>query len=110
MLTCNCNFGKSQMMFFKPNEIFNAECYRKLITESTSDSRINLAQIKRSARNRIDKDEGNILKIPITNIDNDEFTAGSAYPPVEVDPICTNKITINLKVSKATDDNNKDAV
>lgn len=84
-------------MHFLPNEIFNEQRYRQLISDSTSDDRCNLAQIKSSARRNIRNDE---LWLYDSNNDIDR-----TFPPFGVEPICVENIKINFKVSKANDKN-----
>lgn len=104
MLRCDCvfwnekNAGRSQEMYFRSNEIFNEEHYRKLITVPTSNDRICLAQIKRNARRNIAKEIELIYRL------DDGIDSNSKYPPFEVERVCVDKITINVKVSKANND------
>ena len=105
-------------MFFRSNEIFNEARYRQLITDSTSDGRVNLEQIKSSAKKNIpayvDSIARNTNEQKESIYKSDESSSGSntdsQFPPVGVEPICVDKITINFKVSKVNDANNENAV
>lgn len=110
MRRCNCNWWnvrQPKKMYFLPGQTFDEERYRQLITDSTSEDRISLAHIKRSARRRISSDEVNsIYQMDESN----DINTYSQYPPVDVEPICVDKITINFIVSKLTDANKENTV
>lgn len=98
-------------IYFKPNEIFSEEKLKKLIRCSTSDTNgIGLAQIMANEERKISLPSNNAITFRISlaepkrtqsmisSVESCEF-----YPPVQVEPICTDTIRINVKVSKAND-------
>lgn len=102
MECCNCNVrhpndgnAGPQRMFIKPNEIFDTDAYRKLVTK--------IDQIPYG----MDCERWKRIQINgrcVRNSDNDD-SGTENFPPVEVEPICVDKLTINLTVSKANPKN-----
>lgn len=103
---CNCDFRSSNhreaepiKMFFKTDEIFDDDKYKKLISKPANDNDLRVIIANERLKNYPNKG-----KLPVSekeaNIDSD-WSGEDKFPPVEVEPICVDKLTINVKLSKA---------
>lgn len=101
--------GQPRKMYIKPNEIFTEERLNQIICHPTSND-IDAKQIINNERRKIafpinpNSNEKITLRYSISdptrahgNHSDDEL---AQFPPVQVGPICTDKLQINLKVSK----------
>lgn len=116
MAWCNCdcrnllqNNSHPKKLFLSPCDIFTAERYKELVASPTSDETLDSAQINRNATKKTqampnDRYIAN-ASIPASNsIHSAERQIDKIFPPVEVKPICRDKLTIKLNVSRANAD------
>lgn len=119
-LHCSCgiwNLGENnsqstaqRQMYFKPNEIFNDERFRKLIRYSTSEENcISLMQIMSNDFRKISLPLSNdaisirILIAEPQRTMHSSMESIEAFPPVCVEPIYTDTLRVDVSVSKVTD-------
>lgn len=117
---CNCdcrnlsqNNSHPQKMFLSPQNIFSKARYMELVSGTTSENVANPTQIKNDAAKKYPSIVSHgyfsdVLKQEPKSIKHSDH-GGEAknekrFPPVEVKPICKDKLTIKLNVSKANPD------
>lgn len=113
---CSCDIQHSagnnsvstakRRLYFKPNKIFNEECFRKLIGHSTSEGNcISLSQIKSNDYRKISIRSKEAISIRILIAEPQRSLHSSMesideFPPVCVEPICTGTFKIDGKMGE----------
>lgn len=108
------NNSHQQRMFFWPSIIFTEERYNELVSGRTNDQALGSADIKKFATRKIPSvaEKGCIAggsnpeskSIRHSPGGNSETDSQEKFPPVEVEPICKDKLTIKFTVSKPNPD------
>lgn len=114
---CDCrnllqNNSHPQKMFLSPQNIFTKERYMELVSGTTSENVSNPTQIKNDAAKKFPSIVSHgyfsdALKQEPKYIEHSGHSSeakNEQIPPVEVKPICKDKLTIKLNVSKANPD------
>lgn len=116
-LHCSCNIwnlvgnnNPPRKMYFKPNEIFDEERFRKLVRNSKSHQNcIGLTQIMSNDLREISlpSNDGHIsVRILISEPQrtlHSSMESIDKFPPISVEPISADTLRINMSVSKVTD-------
>lgn len=105
---CNCDFRNPNesdadpiKMYITTDEIFDEEKYKKLVTQPINGNEMDLKMI---IANESIKNYPNGWKPPVskeTANDDSDCSSEEKFPPVEAEPICIDKLTINVILSKA---------